>query len=170
MSRIPRKYYNLNESQAFTLLEVLIVLGLLAILSSISIFGFFGYQRKVALETSQSDIVNYLRLSQNKAITGDDGDTNGAGDKWGVRFINTPTDDYYQVFYGNTYNSANVKEEVHLTSFVRFSDPAEGTPEDVIFEKTSGSTAAASITVYFTADPTQTKTILINSNGKISGN
>lgn len=170
MSRISHKYYNLNESQAFTLLEVLIVLGLLAILSSVAIFGFFGYQRKVALETSQSDIVNYLRFSQSKAITGEDADTNGIGDKWGVRFINSPTDDYYQVFYGNSYNSANVKEQVYLTSFVRFSDPVEGVPKDVIFEKSSGSTSTASITIYFTADQTQTKTISINSNGKISGN
>lgn len=156
-------------NNGFTLLEILIVLGLLAILSSAATFGFFGYQKKIALETSQSDIVTYLRLAQNKAITGEDGDVNGVGDKWGVRFINS-TDDYYQVFYGNAYNSNNVKEQVYLTSFVKFSDPAEGQIKDVIFEKNSGATTATSAIIYFTADSTQTKTISINSNGKISGN
>ena len=166
-SRIKNK--KRSAENAFTLLEVLIVLSLLAILPSVATFGFFGYQKKIALETSQSDIVIYLRLAQNKAITGEDGDVNGVSDKWGVRFINS-TDDYYQVFYGNTYSSDNVKEQVYLTSFVKFNDPAEGQTKNIIFEKNSGATTATSTTIYFSADPSQTKTISINSNGKISSN
>lgn len=155
-------------NKGFSLLELLIVIAVVGLLAAGVGVSLVNYQRTAALDSAAKEIVGNLRFAQNKAITGEDGNGDGASDKWGVRFANG-TNDTYRIFYGNSYTVNNAKEEIYLPSSVSFSAPQEGNNLDVIFTKTSGTTAATTITVS-NAGGSETRTITVDASGRINSN
>ncbi|MBI3671250.1 hypothetical protein HY249_00450 [Candidatus Azambacteria bacterium] len=147
----------------------MIVAAILVILTSMVGVELFNYQKDTNLKATQKDMVNYLRIASQKAVSGEDGNLDGASDKWGIRFANG-ADDYYQLFYGNSFLDANATEKIYLSGSVKFSDPAEGQNKDIIFDRVTGAATASYVVVSLPSDATQTKTITINSNGSISSN
>ncbi|MEK7452987.1 MAG: type II secretion system protein [Patescibacteria group bacterium] len=166
---IKPKTYNLKTSKGFTLMEVLIVSAILVILSSAIGITLFSYQRDTTLKSTEKDIINYLRIANQKAISGEDANLDGASEKWGIRFTNS-TDDYYQLFYGNSFLEANTTEKIYLPTSLIFSDPSEGQNKDFIFNRVNGATTSDFVIISLLGDATQLKTITVNSNGSISGN
>jgi len=153
-------------NRGFSLLELLIIIAVVSLLAAGVGVSLVNYQRTAALDSSAKEIVGNLRFAQSKAITGEDGNADGASDTWGVRFANG-ANDTYRIFYGSPYNVNNAKEEIYLPSSVSFNAPSEGNTLDVIFAKTSGTASAATITVS-SADGSETRTVTVNAAGRIS--
>lgn len=153
----------MNE-KGLTMLELILVLGIFALIAGVASVQLANFQRGTVLEGASKDIVSALRLAHDKAMLGEDGDVNGQGDAWGIRFANSTTDSYAS-FYGATYNANNVKETVYLSPPLAFSAPTEGNNTDVIFTKLSGTTTASAITI---GDGSQSKTVTIDASGRIS--
>lgn len=155
--------------RGFTILELIISLGIIAALAAASTIYLAQYQRSVTLDAAAKDIVSRLRLAQGRSVAGEDGDRDGRRDKWGIRFSNNAQDSY-MVFYGAAYSTASTTETVTLPSGIVFTDPAESTNEDIIFTAITGTTTAASITIARSDNDAESKTISIDGTGKINTN
>ena len=64
-----------SVSKGFTLVELMIVVGILAIVSGIMIPSFSTYTRNQTLKQAQENLKSDLRSAQNKALTGTGSDT-----------------------------------------------------------------------------------------------
>lgn len=163
--KIHASQFRFHES-GLTILELILVLGIFAVIAGVAAVQLANFQRGTALESASKDVVSALRLVHDKAMLGEDGDNNGQGDPWGIRFANS-TADTYGSFFGAAYDINNVKETAYLSPPLAFSAPTEGNNTDVLFTKLSGTTTAATITI---GDNGQTKTITVDTSGRISSN
>ncbi len=143
----------LKKVSAFTLLEVILVVAILALLVSAGLsIGIRSFSQQ-QLTANRDLVVNMLYQAQAYARAGVN-DTN-----WGIRI--QPNNQLY-LFSGNTFATRDVSEDV----IFNLSDTivASGTTE-IVFNRVSGfpvSTAAISI-----ADGGETLPININSIGTI---
>lgn len=133
------KLFVSHNHKGFSLLEVLIVVAIMSILL-VGGNGFYrGFSKSVELTSTSQMISADLRRMQSKAMVGD------SGYKWGVRFVkNASGSDYYLLFSTDGTNSTTTATTT-LSSGISFSDPASGY-KDVIFNKISGTLAAATTT------------------------
>lgn len=149
--------------QGFTLIEVILVIGMLAVVASMSTAVYFGFYQGVKLDEARRDISNNLVLARSRAAQGEE------SLKWGIRFNNVLNDanDKYEIFATvSDYSAGTVKETFYLPAAVEFSDPSNGNVKDIIFNKISGAaTAASSVTILDSGG--ETRTINVNSQGLI---
>ena len=147
------------RQSGFTILELVISIAIIALISAAVGMELIAFQRIAALDAAAKDIVSELRSVQNKALSGEDGNSDGAGDSWGVRFSNG-TDDTYAEFHGSSFNSANVTGTTPLSSSVVFTNPASSATKDIVFTKITGTSTSATI-ILQTQDGSQSKTITV---------
>jgi len=162
------KFNNMHKIQntrykAFTLVELLIVLGITAILSIVG-FGFYANQQKTKiLESTAQEIANYLRYAQQKSVSQEQ------GFQWGVHFDNpTSGQDSYALYTGTTYSSPI--ETKYLPTGIIFTTPATGNSVNVSFNKLTGtnySGTSQSLVIQSTSS-SATKTISVSSQGLIT--
>ena len=148
-------------NRGFTLLEILIVISILVIISSIGVGSYLNYARNIEINSVTQNVIFDLKQTQSKAMTGE------GSFKWGVHFVNS-TRDYYEIFSTPTDYSDVSKVTTatnYLSSSISFSNPAEGFTKDIIFNKISGGTVATSIVL---SSQYNTSTISISSIGNIS--
>ncbi|MEK7493637.1 MAG: type II secretion system protein, partial [Patescibacteria group bacterium] len=110
--RFPASCFMLHE-KGFTILELILVIGIFAVIAGVATVQLANFQRGTVLESTSKDVVSALRLAHDKAMLGEDGNSNGQGDPWGIRFANS-TADTYASFYGAAYDINNVKETTYL--------------------------------------------------------
>ncbi|KKP97682.1 MAG: N-methylation motif domain protein [Parcubacteria group bacterium GW2011_GWD2_38_12] len=148
----------------FTLLEVILVLAILAIISTISFSYLGGFKTSSELDETAGQIVGKLREAQGKAMTGED------NKKWGVHFDNTGAEPFYDFFSTtNSYASGSTIVETiyltHLAQGITFTAPTSGQSIDVIFSKITGVPSSAQNIVINLQN--STKTISIETSGRI---
>lgn len=132
-----------KTSSGFTLLELLIVMGILAILSTIGTGFYRNFSKGVEIGTANKNIVSELRNARSKSMQGEN------DLKWGIHFVNG-TEDYFELFSTPTdYSSISktVVETTVLPGTVKFKTPTEGISTDIIFDKIYGSTTPAVIEI-----------------------
>ncbi|OGI67656.1 hypothetical protein A3A05_00665 [Candidatus Nomurabacteria bacterium RIFCSPLOWO2_01_FULL_41_12] len=151
-----RKY-----KKGFSLLEVVIVIAIVAVMSSIGVGFYVNYNKNVEIDSVAKIIIFDLKQVQSKAMIGE------GGFKWGIHFANA-ADDYYEIFSTPTDYSNGAKVIVstnYLSSGATFSDPATDMTKDIIFNKISGGTSASSVAI---VAGSSTKTISVSSIGNVS--
>lgn len=146
--------------KGFTLLELVITISILAILSVTGVSSYRSYTKNVEVTSTVQNMVTHLRQAQAKAMAND------SGYKWGVQFVNNPTEDHYTIYSTlTTFGSAVDTETFYLPKNVAFSNPANSQSVDVLFTRISGTTTATSVTLF---SENITKTISITSTGIIN--
>lgn len=144
----------MKNSNGFTLIELMLVIGLIAILSGLSVSVFSASQTKNDLNIAVSTFVNSARNAQIKARL------SIQDDSWGVK----KEQSQIIVFKGNNFNTrdqsydqiTNISPNINYSGFNEFS-----------FSKVTGlPLAAGSITL--SNAPGQTLTVNISSNGVIN--
>jgi len=147
--------------KGFTLLELLIVIAILAIISTIGAGFYINYNKNIEINSVSKNIVSDLKQAQSRSMS-------GSGDfKWGIHFVNG-SEDYYELFSTPTdYNSGLkvISSKYYLSNGINFSVPVPDSSIDVIFDKINGGTINSSI-VLESSD--LTKTISISSIGNIT--
>lgn len=151
----------------FTIFELILVFGTVAILSTIAIGSYMGAHRRAVLDSTAQGIMIYLRSAQQKSLSQEE------GLQWGVHLENpSPGSPSYALFYGNPYNSGNVRERIYLPKQLKYLVPAEGGSIDVMFAKLTGTPAStSSIEITFKSAPagtTNKRTITVNSAGTVT--
>lgn len=136
------KINNLHRA-GFTLLELMLVIGILVIIATMSRDFYGSFVPTAQLEDNAKTIIYDLRNARDRAMNGQESKL------WGIHFVNGASD-YYEVFSTpSDYN--DIQKTVLVTSYLRngitFSSPSEGTNFDIIFSKISGQVASSSITL-----------------------
>lgn len=149
----------------FTLIELLIVIGIMAILTTIGSVYFFGYRNKQALELTTQELITMLRDAQNKSISQENGKA------WGVYFNNTANPKYYDLFFDSPCSptcpptATKIASHKILRSGVSFGGSMPS--KEVYFNKVTGLPNSSADLNIVISNSTGNKTITIDSNGQI---
>lgn len=126
--------------KAFTLIELILAIAVLAILGGVAFNIYSNFQWDVKIDEEANRIKYVLRQAQAKAISGE----NNAS--WGVRFVYPAVgDQYYDFFWGNDYSTGTTTDNYFLPAGVIFTNPSASSNLDVIFNKRSGHSASSSV-------------------------
>ncbi len=157
---------SLKEQRGLTLIELMLVIGILALLFGIGFVSLSNIQIVTTNSSSASVLVSDLKTQQIKAMVGD---TEGRGvpDNYGIKILSNQ----YVMFHGNAYNpsdTANFSVPIP-NSYVLTSTFPNST---VLFASDSGELVnftVGSNAVVLTNTPTGKKeTIILNKYGTIT--
>ena len=149
--------------RAFTLIELLITIGIVAVLSVIGFINLTGYRERQSVELAGQGIAAVLRDAQNRSISQD------SGARWGVHFENpSGLSGFYELFSGVSYSTGVVLQRANLPSNVIFNQPSSGASTTIIFSPVAGF-PGSSTTVIISAIGNQSvsSTIIVNTNGEV---
>lgn len=85
-----------NKSSAYTLIELIVVIGIMAVIMGLGLAGWTNYQNKEKLRAETQEVISWLRKMQTKASQGE------------KPSANCPTLDYYEINHSNGSLEANV--------------------------------------------------------------
>jgi len=154
----------LKSGAGFTLVEVLTIVGILIVLTAISIPAFRFFQKESDLNNSAEEIINILRLAQNKTLASE-----GAS-QWGVYFTTSTSPHQYILFKGTTYNPSATDNEIHnLPKSVEIYEiELTGGGSEVIFDRVTGTTNQfGEVSLRLKTDTSKVKTIYIENSGQV---
>ncbi len=152
--------------KGFTLVELMVVMGIIAILISYSVVNLTSIQHTTYLGTTIDTFISDLKQQQLKAMVGDT-EGRGVNDYYGIRFGTTD----YALFHGASYSVSSSNPVIPLTSSIQFSNVTF--PQSrIVFEKGSGeivgfTVGSNTITLRNTVT-SEVKTITINRYGVIT--
>ena len=140
-----------KTAAGFTLIELIIVVGIIGLLMLVAVPTFNAMRDNVALKNSSQQIVSTLRLAQNRAITSQ------GGVQHSVQFT---TNSF--IIFGGTAGSPTYSTTYPLTGGIQIL--SGGTT--VTFARLTGTTAATTIQVGFSS--TKKQDIKIDATGNIT--
>lgn len=150
--------------KSFTLVELLVIVGIFILLIAISFPAIRFFQKESDLNNSTEEVINTLRLAQSKALASE-----GAS-QWGVYFSTSTTPHQYTLFQGENYSSrVTSSDEIYkLPLSVEFSDINLAGGQEVVFDRIVGSTSqSGNLSLKLKTDPTKNRTIYIESSGQV---
>ncbi|RJQ34021.1 hypothetical protein C4566_02740 [Candidatus Parcubacteria bacterium] len=155
----------IKNSQGITTIEILIVMVIIAVVSSMSVVSYTNWKRQVKLINTQEEIKSTIVRAQQLATAASENEI------WGVHF----EIDKYVLFSGSFYDENNINNKVWTLQGVRIADPensladgAGGYGPDLFFYKFIGTTAnTGTITIMPTGESNASKSIIVNASGQI---
>lgn len=151
---------NLRFQSGFTLIELIVVIGITAIIAVVGFLNIYGFKSVSELDLTAREIISVLRNAQDRSIGQED------SVQWGVYFENAASDSGFYVLYKGATTTFVSKK--NLRPNIQFLDPSIGNSKDIPFNKLSGLPASSiTIVVALKNDLLATTTIIVNSNGQI---
>ncbi|MBI5912908.1 prepilin-type N-terminal cleavage/methylation domain-containing protein [Candidatus Azambacteria bacterium] len=147
------------QESGFTLIEIVIAIGVLAIIGATLFIGFSTATESADLKTSAFKVVDALQFARTRTIA------SLASSQYGVHFEQTQ----YVLFRGATYNASDPDNIIYaLPSRAEIANIAlMGGGSDVVFDRITGKTAQnGTLTVRLIADPSKLKTIEVAVSGR----
>lgn len=120
------------DSLGYTLIELLLVSGLLIIILAVASINLIRPQRQANLDSASQSIVSLIAEAQNRSATGD-ASVNSQTQNWGIHFESGS----YTLFAGiyQAGNSNNFRQNLPQNiSFSSINLPAQ----EIVFQKVSG--------------------------------
>lgn len=155
------------KSSGITLVELLVIVGILGILTALSLPVFLFFQKESDLNNSTEEIINTLRLAQNKTLASEE------ASQWGVYFNTSTPSHQYTLFRGSSYETrATSSDKIsELAKTVEISEIKLEGKKEVVFEKITGNVANLSqvgeVSLRLKTDVSKTKTIYLENSGKV---
>jgi len=152
------------QKKGFIFIELVVIIGILVILAAIAFPAFRFFQKESDLNNSAEQIINTLRLAQNKTLASE-GDS-----QWGLYFSATTSPHQYTLFQGANYASRQVSlDETHKLpkNIEIYEINLGGGGTETIFERVSGITQQfGTIALRLKTDNTKTATVHIENSGQ----
>ncbi len=128
--------------KGFTMVELLVTLGVIAVIATFSVIGLSGYRSTATLTSATKQVGALLREAQSNAMA------QSQGAAWGVHFDNTiATAAFYSLFYtmNGTYASSVQVNRSLLSAGVCYASSSVpvGSSTDIIFSGISGRPSAS---------------------------
>ena len=151
-----------KKREGFSMMEMVISIGILAALGIIGISGVSQLRSNKALSNETSKIMTLMREMQQRA-TGQEENV-----KWGIKFFNgTGEKDYYVVFYGNAYTSEAQRGVYYLDNSLELLNPTVGNTKELVFSKLTGLLTTESYVDIGRVDGGGSYRLVAEKNGKI---
>ncbi len=152
-------FHNRQKTGGFTLIELIVVIGILVVISGIIVGAFVVFNHSEAVDKDTEMIVETLRLARSQTLASKN------ATQYGVHF--SPSS--ITLFSGSSYvasASSNVVFSLHSDDTISsVSIPAGG--EDVIFDRLTGATADAGTVTISSTDSSLSKSVTIYNTGLI---
>lgn len=153
-------------SRGFTLIEIVVVLGIMIMLITITTLSLSSLQNKTNLGVTMGTLISDIKQQQLKAIVGDT-EGSGTAHAYGVHFDS----DKYVLFRGTTYSAVDPNNfAVNLNANLIFSSINFPT-DSIVFKQISGEidgfTAGESSVTMTNTSSTDIETIEFNRYGVI---
>lgn len=153
----------MRSSGGFTLTELLVVVGVIAVLAFVSFANFFGAKSSHDVTDTAQRIASLLREAQSRSVS------QSSGARWGVHFENSSSSFY--ALFSSAYSSATVSGYYPLPPTVAYDSSTipVGSPLEITFKQISGTASvSASIRIYLASNPSLSSTISVASSGVVS--
>ena len=157
-----------DSSRAFTLIEILVVIGIIGTIMLMTLPNLLNKKRSGDLTNTATQIAALLRQAQNDAMA----QKNGLS--WGVHFQNTTdTAPFYALFSSTSsaYTSSSITGYYRLPNTVGYLTSAlpPGSSLDVVFSQIVGSASAStSIGLYLISNSSSQAIVSVASSGAVS--
>lgn len=148
-----------SSKRAFTLVEVLFVIGVMVIMMVIGLVNYRSFDKKLQLNESANDIVLALQTAKDRTLAGKSNTTHGVHYE-----LNSYT--IYEGFYFDVDDPNN--ETYTLPSDIEIYTFIAGGSNNVVFQRLTGeSFHARDIGLRLVSDPAQTKIVQVLISGSI---
>ena len=150
--------------RGFTVLELSVIVGIIAVLTAIALPALRSFGKQSDLNNSAEEIINKLRLAQNKTLASEEASS------WGVYFSTTTQPNQYILFKGTDFisRSSSSDEVLDVPKSVEiYQLNLAGGAKEVAFQRITGNAGqSGNIVLRSKADSSQTKTVYIESSGQ----
>lgn len=156
-----------SNRKGFTLIEAIIVIGIMAIIALTASSNFSGVRNQNRLKLAGDEINSLLRTVHDRAVSQEEKSA------WGVFFNNIGgTTNYMVVFYGNSYGAGSTTSSIkYLDSAVKFISPGDNTSTSTVFSQLTGklltNSAPVNIKIALKSNNNSSSTIIIYPNGRV---
>jgi prepilin-type N-terminal cleavage/methylation domain-containing protein len=148
----------------FSFVELLTVMGLIALLATITLVSLSGRRRTTEIAKTTEQMAALLREAQSRSVA------QASSTGWGVHFDNRGGTPFYALFAG-TYSTSSRQSVYSLPTTLSYitSTIAAGQYAEVTFSQISGMASGSStLGIYSISDPTSSSTINVNGAGAVS--
>jgi len=150
----------LKSSCGFSLIEILLVISILAILSTSSFAWFSNYQRQTEIKSVSNIIVSSLRDAQSRSISGKD------FMRWGIFFDDANNK---LILFRDNSGIMEANEESFLSTYITLKSDINPGCDKIIFEKINGSTIKnCTIRIFDKSNDSNFVDITVTNSGLIS--
>jgi len=149
----------MDKLKSFTLIELIIIVGVLFILIAIAVPSLRSFGKESDLNNSIEQIIEVLRTAQNKTLASEE------ANQWGVHFETSK----YVLFKGDSYNPGSSDNKVYELSEILeiYQITLIGGGSETVFERITGDTGQfGQVSLKLTDDPSETRTIYIENSGQ----
>ena len=145
-----------RKNVGMSFIETTIVIGILALIATLSMSSFINFAKSEALKSNTSAIVSGLREARSKTLA------SVGGSQFGVKVDN----DRFTSFQGSTFSSSTPGNVTFMfSSYVR----ATSSIGTFVFSKLTGnSSASGTIAVYIPSDLSIKKTVSVQTTGLVN--
>jgi len=153
----------MKNSSGTTLIELLVTVAVLLILTGMAIPAFNFFRRESDLSNNSEEVINSLRLAQNKTLASE------GESQYGVYFDDTTSPHQYTLFKGIDFASRDISfDEIHkLSKWVEVYEINLGGGKEVVFNRITGLTnQPGNVSLRLKIDITKTRIIYIESSGQ----
>ncbi|MCL4392982.1 prepilin-type N-terminal cleavage/methylation domain-containing protein [Patescibacteria group bacterium] len=148
----------MDNNKGFTLIEILIVIVILAIISTTAVLSYITFLTDTNLQSSIQTISSIVKTAQDNSINSFDGMPN-----WGIYF----TKNSITLFEGGSYNSDNPTNKIYtLPSDIGISNITPTTSNPVVFDGPTGNLSTGDIS-FALGNIISQDNMNINTNGAI---
>ncbi len=146
----------------FSLLEILVVIGIIALISTIVIIPFSQFRDRQTLDGAAEEVSSLIAMARSKTMSSE-GDT-----RYGIHFTSSSA----TLFQGATAfpgddESANIV--INLSPMISMSSTLSGGGADMFFQRLTGDTVQnGTVVISLVADNNQKRTLVVETTGNVS--
>lgn len=150
------------QKQGFTFIELLVVIGILSLLLTLSLLAFRPFEREKVLEGASQELTATLEEAQNNTLASENEGS------WGVSFDILATPHTYTLFQGSSFASRNeAHDKVHVLPLsIEFSS-LNMEDNEVVFSRLTGFPTSAGDAGLRQKGEVQETRVFVAANGDI---